>query len=561
MRMNSGTAVRPRKARRIGAALALSAAVLGTGAAAASAAPSLTLTPASNLDAAGQTVTVRGRGFLAPDVPSGIYVAQTAVVNGRVIVGASQKWVWSMGAPSPTQDRLNADGSFETGIDVVKTLGSGADSADCSVVQCYISAWPQHSNPTTASIYAKKPVLFRLAAPVTPAITVTPRTGLSRDGDSTVTISGTGFDPNVGNGNGFYIAYGPRGADYWTVTAGYGATKWVRPGDTVSANQDILNPDGSFSTTLTFSPTYTGRDTVAYDCRVTECSIITFAAQGSSDRTFDTATPLAFAPPTPKAEISPATELDRDAATTVTVRGSDFSTGLYVSQTAIVDGQVAYDQAKAKWVRRGAPTPDQTLSDAGGFETTVQVTPTFTFNGQTVDCRVTQCAISTWRQHSNPTPAALYTTAPVTFKAAPIVIPPPEERRPTPDPRSTPSIKVAAKAQGIAKNGTALIAALSCKGDAACSLAAPKTVTLKIGKKSYRLTVVAPKSLKGGKSARVYVKLPKQAIAGLTGRSAKVKVKLTLKSGATTATKTATVTVKGRKAAKKAVKKAAQKRS
>lgn len=549
MRINSG------RACRLSVALALAAGALGISSAGAAAAPATTVTPTELLKSTGETITVRGSDFTAGNgVTTGIYVAQAATVGGSLkISDAAQTWVRG--------GDINASGEFATTLTVRSSFTSGAATVDCFVEQCQIITWREHSAPTV--LFSAADIDFY----VPPVVRVSQTSGLDRDGATTVAIEGTNFAPAL-NANGFYVAYGPNPDRYWTQDASiFGAVKWVRTGGVESGAMARLNLDGSFSTTLSIPPTYTTRPRapatpIDVDCRYESCGIVTFAAHGGNPlRLLDTSTPVAFTPLPMTLSATPTTELNRDAPTTVTVTGTEYLTGIYAAQTAIVNGEVlsVSDPAKSKWLRRGGPA-DSLLSAKGAFETSVEVTPTFVAgNGQTVDCRVTQCAISAWRQHSNPRPETLYASTPVAFKAAPIVIPPPE--RPTPDPRSTPSIKVAAKAQGIAKNGTALIAALSCKGDAACSLTAPKTVTLKIGKKSYRLTVVAPKSLKGGKSARVYVKLPKQAIAGLTGRSAKVKVKLTLKSGATTATKTAIVTVKGRKAAKKAVKKAAQKRS
>jgi len=546
MRMNSGIAARTRNARRMGAALALAVGALGAGAATAAAAPSLTVTPASNLDpSAANSLAVTGNGFTSDLIPAdraGVYAALTATVEGSILADQGNARFF------PTV--ALASGTFNTTLTVNRRFTSGSTEVDCLVTQCVIRSWLAHDTPSAENTLATRAITFDVADPGTPEVTVTPRTDIPREGETTVTISGRGFDPNVNNGNGFYIAYGPRNAaNYWLSTKGYGATKWVRPGGSVTATQDALNPDGTFSTTLTVKPTYTGGDGNTYDCRVISCSIITFAAQGSSDRSFDTDTPLTFAPPPPAAEVSPVTNLNRDGATTVTVRGSNFQTGTYVSVTAVVDGQLLADQANAKWVRRGGPTPDQTINADGSFETAVSVNPTFTSGDKTVDCRVTQCAISTWRQHSNPTVDTLYTTTPIAFAAAPIVDPPVEQ------PKGPQASVTKVKAQLLGSKLGARVGFLTCKTD--CTVKAPKSVKVKIGKKKYTATVVVPKTGKAGKRFQVRVKLTKAAAKALAGRSAKVSVKVTLTADGMQETKTVSATVKAKKA-KKAVKQQAR---
>lgn len=541
MRMNSRLAGAPRKARRLGTALALAVGVLGAGAATAAARPAITVTPASNLDpAATNSVAVAGTGFTTDALPvgaAGVYVAVTADVGGAIVADNARARFF-INAAIPT-------GAFNATLDVERRFtATGGAEVDCLATQCVVRTWPAHGDPTAGNTLATRAITF--AVPTSAAeVTVTPKNDIPREGETTLTITGRGFDPNVADANGFYVAYGPKIAEYWrSDTATLGAFKWIQPGAAPTAARDTLNPDGTFSTTLTITPAYT-RGATTYDCRVTECAIFTFAAHGSADRSADTLTPLTFAPVPPKVEVTPTSGLSGDGPTTVTIRGSDFSSGTYVSQAAIINGQVVTpDQGSAKWIRRGAPTPDQALNADGTFTTTLTVTPTFPIGGgQTVDCRVTQCAIVTWRQHSNPTVAALYTNTPLAFNAA---------TQPAPD-ASVTKVKV----QTLGKKRVARIGFVTCKAD--CAISTPKTVKVKIGKKKYKVTVLAPKSAKAGKRFQVRVKLTKAAAKALAGRRAKVAVNVKLTANGQSETKKLSATIKAKKA-KKSTKKATGKR-
>ncbi|MDO8198399.1 hypothetical protein Q5424_09735 [Conexibacter sp. JD483] len=427
----------PRAARRASAALALAAGTLAVTAAGAFAAPAITVAPTTGLDlASANSLTVNGTGFTSDAVvqATGLYAGVTATVDGSVYAdNANAKYIRASG---PTADTLlNADGTFSTTVAASRRFTSGATEIDCAVVQCVLRTWRAHANPDATNLLALRPILFALASPGTPAVTVTPSVGLDRDTPTTVTVAGSGFDPNTANGIGFYAAYGPITSSYWTQSSrAFGSVKWVRPNATPSASGEVLNPDGTWRTTLTASPTYTDGDGTTYDCRRITCGVITFAAQGNANRSFDTASPVAFAAEVipPAVSATPTSGLDRDATTTVTVRGTNFAGGVYAGLSATVNGTVLFGagQSDFRWIRAGGPTPETTLAGDGSFTTTLPVSPTFrTGDGTVVDCRVTQCAIITWPQHSNPTTASLYTSTPVTFAAE--VIPPAVSATPT----------------------------------------------------------------------------------------------------------------------------------
>ncbi|MDA0180359.1 HtaA domain-containing protein [Solirubrobacter phytolaccae] len=129
------------------------------------------------------------------------------------------------------------------------------------------------------------------------------------------------------------------------------------------------------------------------------------------------------------------------------------------------------------------------------------------------------------------------TTPPPVANPAPVPTPiaaPAPTRAPT---WSAPkSAKVSTKRQ-------ASVLSLTC-GSAACAITAPKTVKVKIGGRTYTLTVTAPKSLAAGKKGTVRVKLTAAAYRALRGRKATAKVKVVLTAGGQKTTRTLSVSLK-----------------
>ena len=119
------------------------------------------------------------------------------------------------------------------------------------------------------------------------SITVEPAT--LENGATTLTVTGSGFDPA---GNGVYVVFGPitPAPTYYSDPSIYGAFKWVHAGASESPVEAPLAADGSFSTTLDVMSAFTAAGEV--DCAATVCAVITFAAHGSPDRSQDTCVPL-----------------------------------------------------------------------------------------------------------------------------------------------------------------------------------------------------------------------------------------------------------------------------
>ncbi|MEV0731072.1 HtaA domain-containing protein [Polymorphospora sp. NPDC050346] len=136
-----------------GAGTALDPATVRITAGGGAAAPTVTVNPATGIDPAGTTATVTGSGF-DPQAAngSGIYVAFGPKNDADYWVNSrrykSVKWVnKNVTTPSGGQDVLNADGTFDTTLDVAAryTDGNGND-VDCTVVQCYILTFAAHGS-------------------------------------------------------------------------------------------------------------------------------------------------------------------------------------------------------------------------------------------------------------------------------------------------------------------------------------------------------------------------------------------------------------------------------
>ncbi|MEV8510903.1 HtaA domain-containing protein [Dactylosporangium sp. NPDC051484] len=133
-------------------------------------------------------------------------------------------------------------------------------------------------------------------APAGPTVTVTPSQGLDPAG-ATITVRGSGFDPDANNAAGFYVSFGPKVDEHWANSSVLQVTKWVNKTNEPTDARDRLATDGSFNTTLPISAVYTDRKGNQVDCIQVQCYVITFAARGSADRSQDTFTPITFTRP------------------------------------------------------------------------------------------------------------------------------------------------------------------------------------------------------------------------------------------------------------------------
>lgn len=111
--------------------------------------------------------------------------------------------------------------------------------------------------------------------------------------------------------------------------------------------------------------------------------------------------------------------------------------------------------------------------------------------------------------------------------------PPATEEAKTPAPAKPP---VAEEGSGKVSDAKATVATLACE-TGPCTVTAPETVKVKIGKKTYVAKVIVPDSLASGETGAVVVKLPPKAAKALakSGHSAKVSFTVAIKgAGGTT---------------------------
>jgi hypothetical protein len=504
-----GLPTRLRRVARISALAAVTMAGSLAAASAANAAPTLTVTPTVNLDpAAPVTLTVTGSGYSgAAGGGTGIYLAfgpksasGAAFVASQAQLGAS-KWTHLGATPSAGQATLNADGTFSTTLTVNASYGS----VNCRVVQCGVITVAAHGDFSDRTQDAFTPTLFSTTG-MSPSVNVTPTTGLDRDAETTVTVSGTGFDPNAANGKGFYVAFGPKGSDFSTNTAPYYKAVYVRL--TGTTPDTTLNLDGSWSTTIAVKRAYSktaGGATTDYDCSQIVCNVLTFGAQGSTDRSLDTTTQVTFAPapgaPGPAISVSPTTGLSVDGPTTVNVSGSGFdpvarsAQGIYVAYGPL--GATAQnDYFTSKWVAQSnLPTATRdTLSSTGTFSTTLSVSPSYTGAVSAINCTVLPCYVQTFAAHGDPDrtqdTAQLITFGGTAANAAAATDAPAPDLVPEVAPTTAPSTTGTPNAAGPLVGPKVTKVVVGKQGKASLKVSEPSTVTFTVRKKVGKKYVV-----------------------------------------------------------------------
>ncbi|MGC0422409.1 hypothetical protein [Embleya sp. AB8] len=254
--------------------------------------PTATASRGTELAPAGDEITIVGRGF-APGarVTVALYAGDTAdragsralAADGRGVVATSLR-VGTGFAPDARafEVRVGAEGGPTAKVPVAFAAPApGNGAAPRSLRAAPPAAQAAQAAPLPAAQAAPK------AATGGARLTVTPSTDLDPAGAS-VTVKGSGYA--AGSGNGIYVVFGPKEAD-WTTNAGnYGASKWFK-----AYGADGINPDGTFSVTLTdVKATYTNGAGKEVDCRRVECYVLTMAAHGSPDRSQDAFTKVTF---------------------------------------------------------------------------------------------------------------------------------------------------------------------------------------------------------------------------------------------------------------------------
>ena len=196
------------------------------------------------------------------------------------------------------------------------------------------------------------------SGPAVPQVSVSD-TSVSASGRTTVTVSGTGFDPQssiaanrpplAGKPGGVYVAFG-KFAESWKPSAGAARgsrpavgseTKWAVLAEDMatvggpSAGAIALGPDGSFTAQIVLDKA--AADTAAAALESGNYGIYTYPGGGAVTPSFETYTPITFEPPV-VVPVTPTTSSTITAQSvdglTVDVVGTGFSgaaPGLYVS--------------------------------------------------------------------------------------------------------------------------------------------------------------------------------------------------------------------------------------
>ncbi len=126
---------------------------------------------------------------------------------------------------------------------------------------------------------------------------------------------------------------------------------------------------------------------------------------------------------------------------------------------------------------------------------------------------------------------------------------PEPQPNPQPLPKSKPAgaAKIApySAAQSVNRKRLARLATLSCptRGEV-CRVVAPKRTAVRIAGKRYKLTVLAPTTIRSGKKATIRVRLSKKAAGRLEGRRTKVKLKVAIVANGKRTTRTIRVAIK-----------------
>ena len=122
----------------------------------------------------------------------------------------------------------------------------------------------------------------------------------------------------------------------------------------------------------------------------------------------------------------------------------------------------------------------------------------------------------------------------------------PKPADPAPAPAVTmPTLKPGGGASKLGGGGSATVATVACPAAEPCTLMAPRKVRFKLGGRSFSAKVIAPHWILAGKSGKVTVKVPKEALEELAGGKVKISLKLVLGVGSQSTTQVIEATLKG----------------
>jgi hypothetical protein len=283
------------------------------------------------------TVAADGSGSLSFELATGVGADMDGATVPAAELGRLTVLTFSAGAAQATAGGVRLSPDYrgvvlgaETGSQVQCTAGEGATGWWGSWAPQFVAAVPASLRPHYYSTGCggaqdTKPPLpvdlsYQVAqAPQTAQVTVS-STRVSAHGTTTLTVTGTGFDPSLATGtrppfagqaSGLYVAFG-RYADVWRPSAGAPSSarvnpsgangtavgvKWAVPAasfaasspvqDPSAASYTVLGADGSFTTQIQVNSAWLAQASGTY-------GIYTYAAGGATVAAYETATPLTF---------------------------------------------------------------------------------------------------------------------------------------------------------------------------------------------------------------------------------------------------------------------------
>lgn len=263
-----------------------------------------------------------------------------------------------------------------------------------------------------------------------PAVTFSATTDLAQVG-STVTVTGSGFDPSLITPAGtppatavagIYVAIGIGDGP---VPTAYTSAKYIRPTgpDPETGSGAKLQSDGTFTATIATPPLFAGQNQ-AVNCYLDACKVFVWSAHAGTVPSWSFSAPASFAPATAKqVVVSKTTGLNRDGET-VTVTGAGFaatSPGIYVGQLpwSEENAPAGWNLDAAAWgATKYLPVSPGGLSTEGNFRTTIDTAAVI--GSSATDCGLQACSIATVKAHGQSDPTgALTSWTPISFPEPP----------------------------------------------------------------------------------------------------------------------------------------------
>ena len=351
--------------------------------------PAITVTPSTGL-LAGQNVTVTATGFLAGDF---VRISECATVDPYC-------------SGSGAYVAADANGALSASLTVrLRVTGGTGVVTHCLAVDCIVRA----ESSSDLEYRADAPLAFDPGQPLppVPTITVTSSTGLLHD--QTVTITGTGFDPN---GNVEINECGPGSDTYCS--------------DYLTSHQ--VDASGGFTTTAVVSrlvSNFLETGTTIADCATAPCRIQAVGYTNDEDFQLVASVPISFdssvPPPAPPIiTVTPSTNLPY--RTQVAVHGTGFRPGESI--------YAAFCATTAQGSSCGYTYGQGSADSSGTVDLTLVVKRrTYVGNVDPLDCidAGTECSVTVYGERNYERTQVAVTFAPNA------VIPPPPAATVTPD--------------------------------------------------------------------------------------------------------------------------------